>query len=215
MILPLPSGAPKTFRRIGRIARRTVWKALTEAIAEDSSPEVHIQTPDRSVADTAFRNAMASVASTVFVIAARSEQDRVGRTVTAAVSLSASPPSVLVSLDTKSALMDAIRQTGSFSINGLAADQSKVADAFAGKLPPVFRFGVGLWTVWRSGNPKLSDGFLSGDCQVLGSVVVGSHTLVIGGLSEVETGDRSPLIWRSRAYAAAAPIQIAIPEPAQ
>lgn len=156
----------------------------------------------RPVVSTAeFRAAMSSVAASVCVVTARRGDEMVGRTVTAVMSLSANPPTVLVSIDIMSRLADIIAKTGGFSLALLAEDQSDVGDAFAGKVVPEERFDRGTWSRWPSGHPMLSGAVTVMDCEVIGSIEMGTHVLFAGALIEVETDDTlKPLIWQRRDY---------------
>ncbi len=154
-----------------------------------------------AVGESEFRAAMAAMASTVSVVTARRGNERIGRTVTAMLSLSITPPSVLVSIDIMSRLADLIAKTGGFSVAMLAEDQAAVADAFAGRLAPEERFGTGVWRDWPSGHPMLEGAVTALDCEVIGSIETGSHVLFAGAVVEAETTtSRSPLLWQRHDY---------------
>ncbi|MCW5722674.1 MAG: flavin reductase [Devosia sp.] len=158
------------------------------------------------VGNSEFRAAMAGMASNVCVVAARRGDERVGRTVTAVLSLSANPPAVLVSIDIVSRLADIIIKTGGFSLAMLATGQDDIADAFAGKLQTSDRFSVGQWGRWPSGQPQLHGAVTAFDCDVIGAMETGTHVLFAGAVVEAETTtDRTPLIWQRHGYHGLAP----------
>lgn len=169
----------------------------------DAAGLLPLATPRRTPVDVAaFRGAMSSLAATVCVVTAAEADRRVGRTATAVFSLSSDPPSILVSLDTHAEIVGMIRRRGSFSMAMLATDQSAIADAFAGALPPDLRFDNGRWRDWPSGNPKLDGPVVVMDCDVVGTMEVGAHTLYAGALVAVETAaNRAPLLWHRHRYA--------------
>lgn len=153
------------------------------------------------VGNSEFRTAMTGMGSTVCVVAARRGEELVGRTVTAVLSLSTSPPAVLVSIDIVSRLADLISKTGGFSLAVLADDQAEIADAFAGKVDAQERFSLGRWEHWPSGQPHLHGTVSMFDCEVIGAMETGTHVLFAGAVVEVETAtDRAPLIWHRRDY---------------
>jgi flavin reductase len=156
----------------------------------------------RPVVNTAeFRAAMSSMGSSVSVVTAQRGDEVVGRTVTAVLSLSASPPSVLVSIDIMSRLADLIAKTGGFSMAVLAEDQSEIADAFAGKVPSNRRFDLGAWSRWPSGQPLLAGAVTTIDCEVIGSIETGTHVLFAGAIVEAESHEeRRPLLWQRHGY---------------
>jgi flavin reductase (DIM6/NTAB) family NADH-FMN oxidoreductase RutF len=156
-----------------------------------------------AVSDAEFRSAMAALASSVHVVTARRGDERVGRTATSVMSLSAQPPTILVSIDIVSRLADIIARTGGFSIALLASDQASIADAFAGKLEAPDRFSLGRWGHWPSGQPHLAGAVTTFDCEVIGAMETGTHVLYAGAIVDVETDtSRSPLVWHRRGYTA-------------
>ena len=154
-----------------------------------------------------FRDAMASLASTACVVTARDRTRRLGRTVTAAFSLSVAPATILVSISESSELAAAIRARGSFSMAMLSELQAPVADAFAGKLQPEDRFGVGSWRDWASGNPRLCGAVAAMDCTVAQEMAVQDHLLFAGTVRELDLEyELNPLVWHRRRYSAVSPL---------
>lgn len=147
-----------------------------------------------------FTGAMSTLASSVTVVAARDGAERHGRTVTSMLSLSAEPPSILVSITSDSQLAATIETSGGFSLAVLASDQQAVADAFAG-WGPADRFGEAGWSAWASGQPRLEGAVASLDCVLAGSIVMDTHTLYAGIVVHTASfPDRVPLLWHRRAY---------------
>lgn len=154
-----------------------------------------------SVSDAEFRSAMSGLASSVHVVSARRGTERVGRTATSVMSLSAQPPALLISIDIISRLADIIARTEGFSVALLASGQSAVADAFAGLVPSDERFNVGTWGAWPSGQPLLKGAVSVFDCEVIGAMETGTHVLFAGAIVDVQTQAQStPLIWHRRGY---------------
>ncbi|WP_417279753.1 flavin reductase family protein [Celeribacter sp.] len=154
-----------------------------------------------------FRDAMASLAATACLVTAGEGAARLGRTVTAAMSLTGAPPAILVSIDATSELAALIRKRAGFSFAMLAEGQRDIADAFAGKRPPEQRFEQGIWDSWSSGHPRLKQSVATMDCAVIGEIDLGSHILFAGGLSGIAL-DRAlrPLVWHDRRYNAVQPL---------
>lgn len=154
-----------------------------------------------AVSDAEFRAAMAGMASSVHVVTAQRGRERVGRTATSVLSLSAQPPAVLVSIDIVSRLADFIAKTGGFSLAMLAEDQVAVGNAFAGQVEAEKRFEVGQWGAWPSGQPLLRGAVTVLDCEVIGAMETGTHVLFAGALVDAETDmSRRPLVWNRHNY---------------
>ncbi|MGR3375385.1 flavin reductase family protein [Salipiger abyssi] len=154
-----------------------------------------------------FRDAMASLAANACVVTARGGEERLGRTVTAAMSLSVEPPAILVSIDAASPLAALIRREQGFSFAMLSETQQAVADAFAGKLPPEERFDAGSWGAWQSGQPRLDEAVAIMDCAVIGEIGLAGHILFAGGVRDIALDySRSPLVWHHRRYNSVYPL---------
>jgi len=176
---------------------------MSSVMADFELPDsMALRPTHRPVVSTAeFRSAMSSIGSSVCVVAARRGEEQVGRTVTAMLSLSANPPTVLVSIDIMSRLADLIAKTGGFSMAVLAEDQAEIADAFAGKVPLEARFDLGRWARWPSGQPMLTGAVTAIDCEVIGAMETGTHVLFAGAIVEAESHEaRQPLIWQRHGY---------------
>ncbi len=173
-----------------------------DAFAADGARPMSLRQPARpTIEKQDFRDAMASLAATVCIVAAALEGQRSGRTATAVFSLSGSPPSVLVSIDASAHLAGMIEEKGAFSLAMLSATQWTVADAFAGRIAPAHRFKCGTWMAWPSGNPKLAGAMTALDCDVIGRIHTGTHVLFAGAIAKIAREEAaSPLIWHGRGY---------------
>lgn len=182
---------------------------MTTEMADFELPDsMALRAPRRpTIGNAEFRSAMAAVASTVSVVTARRGDEVIGRTATSVISLSATPPALLISIDIVSRMADIIAKTGGFSIAMLADDQALVADAFAGRLDPADRFGAGDWSRWPSGNPMLLGAVTAFDCEVIGAMETGTHVLFAGAIIEAETTtSRTPLLWQRHGYHGIGPL---------
>ena len=177
--------------------------AMTTLMPDFDLPDSMAMRPLRrpTVSDTEFRAAMSGMASSVHVVTARRGSERIGRTATSVLSLSAQPPAILVSIDIVSRLADVIARTGGFSLAMLASGQRDVSDAFAGQVPAEKRFSVGAWEDWPSGQPRLRGAVTNLDCEVIGAMETGTHVLFAGAIVEAETDTAlKPLMWHRHGY---------------
>lgn len=153
------------------------------------------------VGSQAFRDAMASMGSTVCLVTMQLGGQRFGRTVTSVFSLSAEPPVMLVSIGRTGRLAERIAAAGGFSFTMLAEGQQAVAEAFASRGESEQRFETGSWRSWDSGHPRLADAAAAMDCALVGAIETETHVLFAGGVIDVEVPpDRPPLMWQQRHY---------------
>jgi flavin reductase (DIM6/NTAB) family NADH-FMN oxidoreductase RutF len=154
-----------------------------------------------------FREVLATFpAGVVIVTATGADGTPAGLTVSAFCSVSADPTRGLVCVDQGSNTLSAIRESGAFSVNILAAGREELALAFASKREDKFE-GV----EWEA--PQLAGGgaVLRADaaaylvCRVHQEVEAGDHWVFIG--EAVEAGIQEghpPLLYHQRGFASLA-----------
>lgn len=164
--------------------------ALEGQLAEQDGPQL---TPDEY--KSVFRQHAAGVAVVTLV----HEGLPVGFTATSVISVSAEPPLLAFSIDSRSSSWPALREARTLVVNFLADDQVDVSARFARS--GADRFAAGGWSPLPGGDPVI-DGVLS---WVRGRVVqrtpVGRSYLVSLWATEHATRpDALPLVYRDRAY---------------
>ncbi len=127
-----------------------------------------------------FRSVMGCLPTGVAVVTADGGdgQPPVGCTVSSVTSLSISPPSLLVSLQTGSRTLARIRETQWFGLNILAWTQRELCRRFSSA--PAERRFEGIRHESRLGVPVLPDAMASLACAVMDEIEIADHTLVIG-----------------------------------
>jgi flavin reductase (DIM6/NTAB) family NADH-FMN oxidoreductase RutF len=139
-----------------------------------------------------FGEAMSALASGVVVVTCRVDGRVWGTTVTAFASVSADPPTVLVSLDSGSRAAQAIAETGAFGVSLLAADQTAVARFCA--QPGAAKFLDPSGEAFGGALAQL-------DCDVSDDIVVADHTVFFGRVVAAHAaGDADPLVYHRRGY---------------
>ncbi len=153
-----------------------------------------------------FREVMSSICTPVAIVSALLGERPHATTVSAFLSLSMSPPMVLISLDRSSDLLACLRTTRRFGINLLAQSQGPMATRFSRKGGD--RFGEAAWQL-RDGLPYLvgSAGWVA--CSVERFVPGGDHLLVLGGVDAASSEPAPPLTYHRRSYGTHAPLTVA------
>jgi flavin reductase (DIM6/NTAB) family NADH-FMN oxidoreductase RutF len=141
---------------------------------------------------------MAGVCAPVAVITALQSGLPYGTTVSAFVSLSMTPPMLLVSLDRGSGLLKVVVAVGRFGVNILGSDQSDLATNFAIKGGTEKFTGID----WHAdaGVPRLygTGGFLA--CRVAQIVDGGDHAVLLGDVLAADSADCAPLTYHRRCF---------------
>ena len=145
----------------------------------------------------AFRDVMAEVCTPVAVVTTALDGVPHGTTVGAFMSLSLSPPMVVVALDRSSDLLAKVRLTRRFGINVLGMSQDQLAAQFATKGKAKFA-GV-TWSV-ADGLPRLSEaiGWLA--CKAAAFQDGGDHVLISAWVQTATASPAAPLTYHRRVY---------------
>ena len=136
-----------------------------------------------------LREVMAQFASGVSVVTTLDPDGAPrGTTVSALTSVSLEPPLVLACLGTKSRTLSALRASGVFAVNVLAADQGGLAHAFASSGPKTVWDDVELFE-GPTGSPLLRGALAHVDCAVYSVNRAGDHDIVVGHVLHAEPGE--------------------------
>lgn len=158
----------------------------------DASPELR----------NAFLHAMRYTAASVAVVTTDGHAGRGGVTVSAFSSLSADPPSVLVCIHQNSPVLPLIQSNQRMCVNLLEAEQTHVADSFAGRISQwrEDRFACAEWTQLPGYAPQLQGALANLHCKLEQDVVFGSHHILIGVIEEASCTEAQGLLYADRAY---------------
>ncbi len=154
--------------------------------------------------DVIFRRVLASFPTGVVIVTARDGSGApAGLTVSAFCSVSAKPPLVLVCLDDGSNTLQAVHESGAYTVNILSAERQEMALLFASKRMDKFSA-----VEWRA--PKLPNGgpILHHDvaahavCEVRDARRAGDHWVLIGEVVEADFDDQADsLLYHRRVFA--------------
>ena len=169
----------------------------TESQISDSA-KTEINAVDRDI----FIDAMSRVANSVNVVTTNGEAGKFGITVSAATSVTADPPSLLVCINEASHSSAAILKNGVFALNVLSSNQKEISELFAGRIAdsPSDRFSIDEWTESKTTSPILSNAVAVFDCRVVETYKQGTHFIIIGQVVASKKGVGDPLIYSQRSY---------------
>lgn len=158
-------------------------------------------TPAADAVETLFRGAMRRLASGVALVStADAAGNRYGIAMTAFMSLSMDPPSLLLAVNRTASLCAPLLDRGLFAVNIMAAEQQAECEAFVAR-PPAERFASAEWALDESGMPVVSNAVARIICEVGQAESFGSHMIIKGLVRTVALGeDRSPLVYVNGRY---------------
>ncbi|MFK8251289.1 flavin reductase [Ancylobacter terrae] len=158
---------------------------------------------DRHADAGLYREAMSRLVAAVHVVTTDGAEGRAGFTATAVVSVSDSPPTLLVCLNRRVTTAPRFHSSGIFAVNMLAGGQEAVAQAFGGRLGLSLeqRFGVGEWHAGRLGAPVLVGALASFECRLAEVRTIATHDVLVGRVESVALGaSREGLAYVGRNY---------------
>lgn len=126
-----------------------------------------------------FRQGMSNLGAAVNVITTHGEAGQAGFTASAVCSVTDSPPTLLVCLNRSASVFETFKINKVLCVNTLAAHQTELSNIFGGKTPMSERFLRGTWSTLSTQAPVLEDALVSFDCEVVQSMSVGSHDVLI------------------------------------
>lgn len=176
----------------------TQLRPRDQAVADRSKADIAVDTSRQVIDANTFRHAMRNLGAGVSIVTSGKGADRRGLTVTAACSLSAEPPSILVCVNRNAEAYATITESRSFAVNFLAFDQLDIALRFAGHngWRGESRFGLGTWTSLTTGSPILVKSLCSVDCELSSVTEHGSHSIITGLIVDtVRRVEGEPLLY--------------------
>ncbi len=147
----------------------------------------------------AFRDALGSFVTGVTIVTARDGDGRpFGLTANSFNSVSLDPPMVLWSLSLKSGALPVFRDTDSWAVHVLAADQQSMSDRFA--RPGEDRF-AGIDCANGPEGAPLLDGYAARfGCRARFEYEGGDHAIFLGEVVDFDRREAEPLIYHSGQY---------------
>jgi flavin reductase (DIM6/NTAB) family NADH-FMN oxidoreductase RutF len=162
-----------------------------------------------------FRELMSRWPTGVSIVTSHADGADSGLTVNAFLSISLTPPMVLISLTLDAETTPIIQRSRGFAVNLLASRQRALSERFARRVPGREKF-AGL-TVHRgpTGSPLLDGTLVSFDCRVRQEVPAGDHVLLLGEVVRAEwSRPEMPLLFFRSQYAEPDPGGgVRLPEP--
>ncbi|MBC8130040.1 MAG: flavin reductase [Rhizobiaceae bacterium] len=146
---------------------------------------------------------MSRFAAAVHLVTSDGPAGRRGVTATSVCSVSDSPATILVCLNTSSVANLKFEANGCFAVNLLSSRDEALSRAFAGEgdLSPEERFACGGFEPLATGAPVLATALAAFDCRLVETRIVATHHVMIGEVAGLRLGDPGDaLIYRDRGY---------------
>lgn len=150
---------------------------------------------------TNFRNAMSLLPTAVNVVTTEGLSGAHGFTASAVCSVTDTPPTLLVCMNTTSRSHVHFMENKILSVNVLGAQHEHISNTFASKLCSEERFQQGTWTKLVTGSPVLVDALVSFDCEIEQVQEVGTHSVFMCRVVAIKQSEQDEsLVYFNRTY---------------
>jgi len=159
-------------------------------------------TQSKQIDAKTFWRALASRATGVVVATAQGADGPAGFLALSATHVTADPPTMLVSIDKRTAALAAVLHGKHFALNFLPRGDQALADMFGGRgdARGADRFAPARWGVLTSGAPVLNDAVGAIDCVLEETIERHGVVIAIGRVVDVVARDGEPLLFFRGAY---------------
>ncbi len=148
-----------------------------------------------------FRNAMSLLPTAVNVVTTEGLSGAHGFTASAVCSVTDTPPTLLVCMNTTSRSHGHFMENKILSVNVLGAQHEHISNTFASKLCSEQRFQQGTWTKLVTGSPVLEDALVSFDCEIEQVQEVGTHSVFMCRVVAIKQSEQDEsLVYFNRTY---------------
>ncbi|WP_234990491.1 flavin reductase [Aquimixticola soesokkakensis] len=148
-----------------------------------------------------FREAMSRLGAAVTVLTTDGPAGKHGMTASAVCSVTDSPPTLLVCVNTTNRSHDLFVKNGTLCVNVLSGAHRDLSGHFA-RPSDHDRFATGDWTQGVTGAPVLQDAAVAFDCQITDQKSVGTHSVFFCEVQHIAIGQPQAegLIWFGRDF---------------
>jgi flavin reductase (DIM6/NTAB) family NADH-FMN oxidoreductase RutF len=143
-----------------------------------------------------FRATMGRFATGVTVVTTGMDSDAHGMTANAFMSISLSPPLVLVSVDNRAKMAQHLALDTRYGVNILAEQQEQISRHFGGRPQE----GIHIPFVWHDATPLIEGCVAHIVARVVDIHGAGDHTLYIGHVEYLKWWEKRPLLFYSGQY---------------
>lgn len=149
----------------------------------------------------AFREGMSRLGAAVTLLTSDGVAGRHGMTASAVVSVTDSPPTLIVCVNRSIRCHDLFVANGVVAVNVLGGRHQDLSGRFAGK-GEGDRFAGNRWISLKTGAPVLEDAEVAFDCRIVDVRAIGSHSVMTCEVEEVRLCAERPegLIWFGRNF---------------
>jgi|SRR5690625_666485 len=152
--------------------------------------------------DRLFRDAMGKFATGITIVTTNYENEVMGMTVNAFMSISLEPKLIAISIDESASMYDILQETKKFGVSILTKNQKDLSMIFAKQIEEDREVNF----LQQDGIPVIEDSFVTLSCHVQDMIKAGDHMIFIAEVSEIVINEGEPLAYAESKYQSIKPL---------
>lgn len=152
--------------------------------------------------DRLFRDAMGKFATGIAVVTTDYNNEVMGMTVNAFMSISLEPKLIAISIDESASMYDILQETKKFGVSILTEDQKDLSMIFAKQIEKDREINF----LQQDDIPVIEDALVTLSCHVQDMIIAGDHMIFIAEISEIAINEGNPLVYAESKYQSIKPL---------
>ncbi len=153
--------------------------------------------------DRLFRDAMGKFATGITVVTTDYNEEVIGMTVNAFMSISLEPKLIAISIDESASMYDILQETKKFGVSILTEEQKDLSMIFAKQIEKNQEIDY----LHQDDIPVIKDSLVTISCHVQDMVKAGDHLIFIAEVSDIAINEGDPLIYAGSKYQSLKPME--------
>ena len=149
----------------------------------------------KSIDHKMLREAFGLYPTGVTIVTSRIGERIHGMTANSFTSVSLDPPLLLICIDNRARMLEAIRESGTFGLSVLSREQQHISQHFA---RPGNQSDIAFGT--RAGVPMIEGAIAHFACRLYADYAAGDHTIFLGEILECAHEPGTPLLFHCGGY---------------
>lgn len=146
--------------------------------------------------DRLFRDAMGKFATGITIVTTDYNEEIIGMTVNAFMSISLEPKLIAISIDESASMYDKLQETKKFGVSILQKKQKDLSMIFAKQIEQNQKINY----FHQDDIPVIEDSLVTISCHVKDMVKAGDHLIFIAEVSDIAINEGEPLIYVESEY---------------
>lgn len=146
--------------------------------------------------DRLFRDAMGKFATGITVVTIEDNEEVIGMTVNAFMSISLDPKLIAISIGENASMYTKLQETKKFGVSILSKDQQDLSMIYANQIEQDQEINY----IFQKGVPVLKNTLATISCSVTDMIKAGDHMIFIAEVTDLAINDGKPILYFNGDY---------------